>query len=277
MSSDALPVYVIHYRSPEWCRKTVASLRNSDVPLDITVINNGGDLDQMDVQVVDAPGNVGYAGAANIAIAIRPDAPLIVITSHDVDVAPGAMRRLLEAARAYPDAAVLGANVGSGGKTELGRSDDVAWLEWTSGTCLLIRRACLDEIGNFDARLHSYCEDVDLGRRANDAGWRVGKVARARATERGSSMGSSYARRLIRANWLLLDFKRMGWPGLFQAATAQALLSAKIAGWAISHPADARKQIPIAWDNFAALFIALRRLPAFIRTRPLNRPGFVGG
>ena len=145
------------------------------------------------------------------------------------------------------------------------RSMDITWLDWTSGTCMLLRRACLDEIGNLDARLQSYCEDVDLGQRANSAGWRVGKVGGAAATERGSSMGSSYARRQIRANWMLLAFKRLGWRGLVVAAAAQALLSVKVASRAVVHPSEASRNLPIARDNFAALFIAARRLPAFFR------------
>ena len=160
----SLPVYVIHYRAPDWCRKTVESLRSSDVPVEIIITNNGGDLTGINARVIAAPANLGYAGAANIAIADEPSAPLIVLTNHDVEVAEDALRRLVEAAR-HPEAGVLGANVGNGGGVRGDRSMDITWLDWTSGTCMLLRRACLDEIGNLDARLHSYCEDVDLGQR----------------------------------------------------------------------------------------------------------------
>lgn len=51
--------------------------------------------------------------------------------------------------------------------------DQVMDVDWLSGCAMLLRREALDQIGMFDERFFMYCEDVDLCKRAHDAGWRV--------------------------------------------------------------------------------------------------------
>lgn len=51
--------------------------------------------------------------------------------------------------------------------------DQIMDVDWLSGSALLVRREAFDQIGVFDERFFMYCEDVDLCKRAHDAGWRV--------------------------------------------------------------------------------------------------------
>jgi GT2 family glycosyltransferase len=46
-------------------------------------------------------------------------------------------------------------------------------VDWATGCCLLIRRACWQQLGGLDRDYFLYYEDVDLCRRARAAGWAV--------------------------------------------------------------------------------------------------------
>lgn len=46
-------------------------------------------------------------------------------------------------------------------------------IDWVSGGCMAIRRACLEDVGNFDARYFFGVEDWDYCYRAKKRGWRV--------------------------------------------------------------------------------------------------------
>jgi N-acetylglucosaminyl-diphospho-decaprenol L-rhamnosyltransferase len=46
-------------------------------------------------------------------------------------------------------------------------------VDWISGACMAIRRRTLEEIGPMDERFFMYFEDVDLCKRAREAGWLV--------------------------------------------------------------------------------------------------------
>jgi N-acetylglucosaminyl-diphospho-decaprenol L-rhamnosyltransferase len=46
-------------------------------------------------------------------------------------------------------------------------------VDWVSGACMTIRYRTLDDIGPMDERFFMYFEDVDLCRRAREAGWFV--------------------------------------------------------------------------------------------------------
>jgi N-acetylglucosaminyl-diphospho-decaprenol L-rhamnosyltransferase len=46
-------------------------------------------------------------------------------------------------------------------------------VDWVSGACMILRRRASEEIGLMDERFFMYFEDVDLCRRAREAGWLV--------------------------------------------------------------------------------------------------------
>jgi GT2 family glycosyltransferase len=46
-------------------------------------------------------------------------------------------------------------------------------VDWATGCCLLVRRACWEQLGGFDPRFFLYYEDVDLCLRARRLGWDV--------------------------------------------------------------------------------------------------------
>jgi GT2 family glycosyltransferase len=54
-------------------------------------------------------------------------------------------------------------------------------VPWVTGCCLLVRRACVEELGGLDRDYFLYYEDVDLCRRARLNGWSVCYEPRLRA------------------------------------------------------------------------------------------------
>jgi len=52
-------------------------------------------------------------------------------------------------------------------------SDKIAYPEWTSFACVLIRRQVFEDIGLLDEDFFMYFEDVDFCKRAREAGWQI--------------------------------------------------------------------------------------------------------
>src|SRR5262245_15353195 len=90
---------VVNYEAGPLLRECVDALRTDDSagPVELVVVDNGSSDGSVralaaahpDVQVVTAPGNVGYARAANLGIAATR-APIVAVLNPDATVAPGA-------------------------------------------------------------------------------------------------------------------------------------------------------------------------------------------
>jgi N-acetylglucosaminyl-diphospho-decaprenol L-rhamnosyltransferase len=209
-----VPAYVIHYDAPDWCASTVNSLmRSRGIDVEVTVVNNGGSPLHLPPQVpiVETGRNLGYTGAANVALRswFSGGSEFGIVACHDVDVAEDALATMLAALRAHPEFGILAPTLTDGRKEGLS-TDDVVERDWAAGTLLLFRRVCIESIGMFDERFGSYVEDVELGHRARAAGWKVGVAPRAKATQHGAS--SPLAQSMTAANYILLKvFSSKGW------------------------------------------------------------------
>jgi GT2 family glycosyltransferase len=216
-------VVVVHWNQPAACAATVARFTSLEVPVRVTVVDNDSAPRARSelhaalaglpgVEVLEAPRNTGFGPGANLGLRRfleRPDdGEWVALAPHDVDPAPGCLSALLHAAGDEPMAGLLSADVGDGmvpvidpyfggmtvplggppAPTDLPRWETV---DYPHGTLMLLRRACLAEIGLFDERYFSYCEEADLALRARRAGWKVGLVRGARV--RNLHLGSSVA------------------------------------------------------------------------------------
>ena len=156
---------------------------------------------------LEEPGeNLGYGRAVNL-VAERTDTPWVAASNADVALESGALERLLATAREsgagavapqliLPDGSTqhsvygfanfpsliafntglyrlvpgLGNRMLVEGHWDPARARDVPWA---LGAFLLLRREAFDAAGGFDPAQWLYAEDVDLGWRLGQAGWRV--------------------------------------------------------------------------------------------------------
>jgi hypothetical protein len=192
------------------------------------------------VGLIDLGRNKGFAGAANIALHLAREsgADEVAIGSHDVMPSQTCLATLLGTMKARSDYGIVGPVFVDAGTQEIlscggvwfgtgGASHkrllpaarpeiaDVLAGDWLHGALLMIRRACAEAVGGFDESLFAYCEDVDYCLRALDAGWKVGAVWGACASEQGSSVGQATHAYYITRNTALLIHKRGGWGKYF--------------------------------------------------------------
>jgi len=289
-----VPVYLVHWNAPEWCASAAASLLASEgVDVGLTVVDNGQEGGPPlasclpdGVRILKRAANGGYTAGANAALddwrVTHPTASFAVLGSHDLHVESDTLAQLLATAEAVPHCGVLGPAVTgprepvSGGIACGGRwfelpldgAPELAERDWVNGTCMLLRRACVDEVGPFDERFGSYAEDVDYGLRARDRGWQVMVLTTARA--RGLGTVSARAADNKVANTVLLAAKRGGvrGAGTWVARLAFQTLVGATAGVLSGRGADARRRSAADSRQCARILRRLaadRRLPAMLR------------
>jgi len=172
------------------------------------------------VEYLRLPENLGYGRANNEGIrrALEAGAEFVALINNDVEVGPGWLAKLLQAARAYPQAGLFTGTllfrdqelVNSTGLTvdRFGRARDRDFrlplsqlqrqdgpVEGVSGGAALLRASMLSEIGLFDPAYFAYYEDVDLSLRAAKRGWTSWYVRDAVARHRfGATFGAGSPR-----------------------------------------------------------------------------------
>jgi N-acetylglucosaminyl-diphospho-decaprenol L-rhamnosyltransferase len=140
--------------------------------------------------------NLGFGSAANLALS-RGSADLVCVSNADAAPSPTALRELAEVATDRPDAGMVGPAfegrthryhaalpgpttllarifVGSAGTRGAPNPapGEVAEVGQASGAFFVMRRQAWEELGGFDERFFLWYEDVDLAKRALDAGRR---------------------------------------------------------------------------------------------------------
>jgi GT2 family glycosyltransferase len=187
---------------------------------EVIVADNGsidGSLAQLardypEVRVVSLPNNRGFAGACNAGInAARGE--LLVLLNNDTEAEPDWLAELVRTLDAHPEAGMAAAKLRlfdrrnvlhSAGDVyccdgtpanrgvwleDEGQFDQAIWVFSPCGGAAAYRRSMLAEIGLFDEGFGNYLEDVDLGWRAQLAGYRCVFAPRAVVYHRLSATG----------------------------------------------------------------------------------------
>jgi GT2 family glycosyltransferase len=224
-------VVLVHWKQPERLRATIAAFRASvGVDVQITVVDNAPAASPVacdpGVEVLTAGGNVGFGPGANVGLrrflADPGDGEWVAVAPHDALPEPDCLRRLLDTLDGRPRAGLACADYGDAATPVVDpyfggipgpQTVTEGWepAGYPHGTLLVARRACLEDVGLFDERYFSYCEEADLGLRARRAGWEVGLVrgALVRNPHLHGALGAvSY---LQLRNTLLLVREHSGW------------------------------------------------------------------
>lgn len=173
---------------------------------DATVEMLGDRFPQTDV--VALPRNVGFATAVNAGIA-RSAADHVVLVNNDVECDPGFVAAMVNCLERDPAVGMVAGvlvtpdreRVDSYGVevdrtlSAFARYTGARWpmalddrhLALPSGGAAAYRRGALDAVGGFDERLFAYMEDVDLGLRLVQAGWRCAGAPTAIGLHLGSA------------------------------------------------------------------------------------------
>jgi len=207
---------VVHWNSAPDTLRCLDALRGSDYrPLETIVVDNGSTSDARaslrrslpaNAMLIEHPTNLGFTGGYNRGLrhAFERGADYALLVNDDAVVDPAAVGRLVEAAMAHPDAALLGPLVlaleapdvilSAGGELrdgwypvhrglgerDAGRYGRPAEVDFVSGCAILVARAAAEAIGLLDDGFFAYYEDVDWGLRARRAGYCVRFVPQAR-------------------------------------------------------------------------------------------------
>lgn len=194
--------------------------------------------------------NLGYGGAMNAGVAALPeDIEWVLISNPDVVLSPGVLDSLLAVGKESEDIASIGPALGNGDgslypsaravpsiRTGIGHAmftnlwptnpwtrryrNDALVAErrdagWLSGACVLVRRSAFDELGGFDTGFFMYFEDVDLGYRFGQLGYRNVYDPSVRVVHTGAHSTNSDSALMIAAHH----------------ASARRFLSKKYSGW----------------------------------------------
>lgn len=164
--------------------------------------------------------NLGFGEGANLGAraALAAGAQSVFFVNNDLTLPAGSLDGLLAGLERHPRAGLVGPRVLDSADRSIVwcAGGELSWrqnlstlrgngerdgdeyrrelrMDYLPGCALLVRRACLERVGLFDAGYFAYMEDVDLGVRASAAGfesWLIGDVAAHHASS--SATGGGY-------------------------------------------------------------------------------------
>jgi len=229
VAQDQVPsvhAIVVTYRGASWISTCLRALetQTARARVEIVVVDNGSadatatllGRDFPGVTALRLPRNEGYGRANNVALrrALGAGADFVALVNDDVEVEPGWLQALLDAAAAHPEAGLFcgtllfrddervnstGIEIDAWGRARdrdfgvprdrVRRADGPVTA--VTGGAALVRCELLRRVGVFDPAYFAYYEDVDLSLRAARNGsicWYVpGALARHRF---GATVGS---------------------------------------------------------------------------------------
>lgn len=211
-TSPVISIIVVSADSGPMLRECIYGVLGFSVPLEVLLIDNGsndgipqaigrGRESDPRLKIIYNHKNLGFGPAVNRAAA-QASGQTLLILNPDCMIKESELQRLMEILSKEPKAGVIGAVVcddrgvpdpasyrrdpvlqralttlfkrnDEGVNISGPMPDHVVDAEAVSGALMLMPRRVFEWLNGFDEAYFLHCEDLDLCRRARDAGWRV--------------------------------------------------------------------------------------------------------
>lgn len=231
MSNPLISVVIPNWNGKKFLAGCLDSLREQTYsPIEVVIVDNGskdGSVDYLkenypEVKLVTFPVNTGFSPAVNAGIKASTGV-MVALLNNDTVVDPKWMAELVSAMDEHPEAGSAGCKMlayddhslldGAGDgyrrgglpgrighkERDTGRFDRKRYLLGACGGAALYRRELFEDIGYFDEDYFAYLEDVDLGLRAQSAGYKCIYVPTSIVYHLGcGTTGSGYSPLVVR-------------------------------------------------------------------------------
>jgi GT2 family glycosyltransferase len=251
---------ILNWNSIADTRECLSSLQKADYENNrIVVVDNGSEEAEGAalnaefgdrIHLIESPGNLGFAGGANIGIrhALKQGADYVLLLNNDTTVEPGFLSALVRGMAAREDAAAVcpkayyydapeviysaGGSVNrwlgtarqvGNGQIDRGQFDEIAERGYADGVCILMSRQAIESVGLLDEDYFAYWEETDWCARARENGLRCYYVPDARIWHKAARVQSptNQYRFIFRRNALMFVRKRGTALHLITAVLAQ--------------------------------------------------------
>lgn len=192
---------IVSYNFMPWIDRCLGSLRQSDTPVDVVVLDNASQDDTAatikekypEVKLIENKDNLGFGKANNIgmAYAVKADYDGVLLLNQDAWIDSDTMSKLIDAGNKHPEYGILSPVhlTGSGEKIEHGfatycgvsaidrlPTDEVVSVPFINAAIWYMPIKTLHRAGLFSPVFYHYGEDKDLANRMKYHGCRIGYV-----------------------------------------------------------------------------------------------------
>lgn len=201
-------VIIVTYNGLKWLDRCLTSVRNSSLPADIFVVDNGstdGSVDFIrssfpEAKLIVAERNLGFGAANNLGLlyALEHGYEFVYLLNQDAWLAPDTLGLLVQASSGNPDYGILSPLQINASATALDRNfsrfypgtlpqfpnsdvmpEGVFEVRFAMAAHWLMTRQCIETVGLFSPTFFHYGEDSNYVDRLHYHGLRIGIVPRA--------------------------------------------------------------------------------------------------